>query len=256
MPAADPNVDGFDPLGLPRYSNGVPSRGTVISEEVDLASIIQLTPLQIPTSAPHQMDPRPFLSPIITAQRDTRQPTNSVFLLEMPPSPRLEQVYPNPLRPVIPSLPSSGLQWLQQDAVHPAEEMDIANHNLSILGNDVGTNHIFPELRGSQLDAEILFPELEASRLNIHNPAPWSFPYSRRDPSELCQSAICPLSLATHNEGLYLYEGRETDYPNPTFGRSNPPPSIWQAFIRIMEAHEQPSDRQLVWAFSRCHRSL
>ena len=222
-------------------------------EEVDLASFRSADPVRIPTTATHRAHPRPFLNPNLRARPSTRQVNDGIFLPAMPTE-TLEQIYPQLLQRRAPTRPSAGLRWLQQDDVHLPTEMDIADHNLDVLGNGFGPSYIFPELQGSHYDSQILFPELETNHFNFQHPSLWSFRY-RRNADERCTSGVCPLRPAIHKEGFYLHGGRESPHPNSTFGRSNPPQHIWQAYIRMMESGESSDDLQLVRAFSYFHYS-
>ena len=253
--AAGPPVTDFVPLLFSQYGHAVPSRGTGIAEEVDLASLGQPDPSQTSTTVPHQADSRPILSPVSRAQTDARQTDEGVLLPEMPLTPLLERIYPQPLERRIPTVPSAGLRWLEQDDVHPFTETDIGDHSLGAMGNEFEPAHIFSEFQGSRNDAQVLFPELETNCFNFQHPSPWSFRFRRRNCTELCTSEICPLQPAVHNEGYYTHGVRESPYPNSTFGRSDPPPEIWQAYVRMMESRDNLADLQLVWAFSYCHHS-
>lgn len=71
-----------------------------------------------------------------------------------------------------------------------------------------------------------------------------------------CISPICPIT-EPHVEGVYLHEGKAPPGdPNNHFGRSNPPPEIWQAWERLanLDDSEQWSCAQdLVRRFMEFH---
>lgn len=203
----------------------------------------------------HHTDPRLFLSPVLRAEPSAIPLAEDIFLPAMPSSP-LQQIYPEPLRPTTPTLPSLWLDGpLSQHATPVVEEVDIADLSVLTWDAEVYDADLFPELRGSRNDADILFPELEANRFQFQNPSRWSFPSRRRNPNESCESVVCPIHQSAHNEGRYLFGGQESRHPNMSFGRSNPPPFIWQAYNRILDGCDEQDDRLQVWGFAYCHNS-
>ena len=296
-----------NPRNLSRTSVQSPSvpeaaahqQGSTLASESTIPNHVTLDSLaqaQVDTTGPvisaptmalvtHNVDPRPFLSPVLRAQPSARVLASDLYLPVMP-SVSLPQFFPSPLNPTRPTLPSLRLDLsLPQNMITPSTERDIIDHRFDAVGNQHCTDNVppntnplsmetditdrniraiedrsyneglFPSPRSSERDAEILFPELEANRFRFQNPSNWSLPARPRDPNELCESLICPIRGSAHNEGLYLFEGQQSAYLNPTFGRSNPPPFIWLAYNRILEAHEEQEDRLHVWGFTYCHRS-
>ena len=201
-----------------------------------------------------------------------RMPGEGIYLPVIPSSP-LQQVYPEPLRPTTPTLPSLCLDSSPSGSSELENEVDITDNVFSnkpplpvggiiFIDDDADPmtysadiNRHFPNIQAGSRDADILFPELEASRWNFHNPAIWSLSSRPRNPNHLCSSRVCPINLEPHYEGRFLFRGQPNRNPNASFGASNPPPAIWRAFTRILEGHAVQEDRIRVWGFAYCHRS-
>ena len=131
----------------------------------------------------------------------------------------------------------------------------MTERNLEDVEYEDDNSSVFSGGRYSRSDSHILFPELEANHFHFQNPAAWSFPARPRNPNRPCRSQLCPIHDTPHSEGLFLFEGRESSHPNPTFGRSNPPPFIWTKYLRILNSCDEQVDRLSVWAFAYCHHA-
>ncbi len=65
-----------------------------------------------------------------------------------------------------------------------------------------------------------------------------------------CASLHCP-TKTPHNQGRYLHEGELCWDIDSPFGRSNPPPDIWEAEARMQGGKNTGEDLEIVEAFMK-----
>ena len=68
----------------------------------------------------------------------------------------------------------------------------------------------------------------------------------------LCYSPLCPLPLG-HLEGKYLFEDQPAEKNNPIWGESNPPPSLWKDYERLVAGIANDEDKDEMSKFAEHH---
>lgn len=71
-----------------------------------------------------------------------------------------------------------------------------------------------------------------------------------------CIQPDCPISPLRHHQGRYLHNDRLAKNHLPTFGTSNPPPSVWQAIHNGCQGIGTQHDANLITRFLAYHVTL
>ncbi|KAI4123664.1 MAG: hypothetical protein LQ338_005154 [Usnochroma carphineum] len=87
---------------------------------------------------------------------------------------------------------------------------------------------------------------------------PWATYGTAQDPQTeakryLCTEADCPMADVYHLEGIYVHDDISAPNPLPTFGKSNPPPNVWQAVHKGCQWVGTQEDADLISRFIGYH---
>jgi len=88
----------------------------------------------------------------------------------------------------------------------------------------------------------------EFSRVQVQSSV---LPNAMRD-NFLCHYATCPVT-EMHCEGPYHYKGRLGDQDHAYFQGSNPPPSVWEAYDRVVRGISSSEEDEMVTGFWAWH---
>lgn len=120
---------------------------------------------------------------------------------------------------------------------------------LPLGGLDLGATPPTPDF-----DAEGVSPEIRSelasdfSYVRVQSPV---LPNAMRD-NFLCHYATCPVR-EMHCEGPYYYKGRLGDQAHNYFKGSNPPPSVWEAYDKVVRGLSSVEEDEMVNGFWAWH---
>lgn len=177
-----------------------------------------------------------------------RPPYLQVALLDPTHSPSRSSLQPVPF----PSAPMASGTFTQGTLpVSPSfngessADIDMMNkiqHSLADLS-------LYPNAKNPHLDMAHL--RIAQTKIEPHQP---------RAISSVCSHSTCPV-VEAHAEGLYLFRGRKRHFENhvasciarSVFGESNPPPSVWEGFDRLVQGLGTEADAVAEGDFQEAH---